>query len=137
MVIQSGSAEYESAPAILDLDHVFNALAHPRRRYVVYTLIEANEWSLWELSAKLAAWERDVPRETISEEEIEPMYVSLYHNHVPKLVEDDIIEFSEATETVARGANAGQVLKVLENAGGASDSRQEAHARSDRSEGQT
>ncbi len=41
------------------------------------------------------------------------MYVSLYHAHVPKLVEEDVLLFDESTETVAPGENAHQVLLAL------------------------
>lgn len=127
----------DSVPATLELDHVFEALAHPRRRYLLYTLLDDAEWSLEEVSRKLAAWEEGVPVETLTDQEVERVYVSLYHNHVPKLVAEDIVEFVEATETIRPSGNAEQVLNVLENAGGSGDADQEAHARRGSDEGRT
>lgn len=127
----------DSVPATLELDHVFEALAHPRRRYLLYTLLEDAEWSLRELARKLATWEERVPAETLTDRKVERVYVSLYHNHVPKLVEEGIVEFVEATDTIRPAANAEQVLSVLENAGGSGDADQEAHARRDSDEGRT
>lgn len=125
----------DRVPAVLDLEHVFTALAHQRRRYLLYTLTVDAEWPLWELAGKVAAWERDVAEEELAEEAVQRVYVSLMHGHVPKLVEDEIVEFDEASETIRPGPNAEQVLSVLESAGGSHDSQQETHARRDRSEG--
>lgn len=122
-------------PAIIELDHVFEALAHPRRRYLLYTLLESDQWSLRNLARQVTAWETGVAAETVTEEEVDRTYVSLYHNHVPKLVEDDIVAFDGVDETIQPGPNAEQVLAVLENVGGVSDSRQEDHARRRHDEG--
>lgn len=134
MTADSDEASLGAPPPILELNHIFDALAHPRRRYLLYTLLEANEWTLRELSEKVTAWENDVPESTLYDDEVERTYVSLYHNHVPKLVEDEIIVFEEPTGTIRPGPHAEQVLAVLENAGGSHDSEQEAHARSDSDE---
>ena len=111
------------------MDHVFEALAHPRRRYALYTLLEDTEVSLQDLAEQITAWEDEAPEETLYDDEVEQVYVSLYHNHVQKLVEDGIVEFDEATETIEPGPNAEQVLTVLEASGGSLDSQQEKHAR--------
>lgn len=121
----------DSPPAVLELDYAFEALSHPHRRYLLYTLFEATEWTLRDLAGKITAWENDVPESTLYDEEVERVYVALYHNHIPKLVEDGIVVFDDTTETIQPGPNAEQVLAVLENAGGSHDSEQEAHARRD------
>lgn len=123
--------DLDPPPAILEGDHVFEALAHPRRRYLLYTLVGDTEWTLHDLAEKIAAWETDVPESTLYDDEVARVYVSLYHNHVPKLVENGIVVFEESTETIRPGPHAEQVLGVLENAGGSHDSEQEAHARSE------
>lgn len=134
MTANSDRADSDSPHAILETDHAFEALAHPRRRYLLYTLDEATEWTLQELAEKVAAWENDVPESTLYDDEVERVYVSLYHNHVPKLVADGIVVFDEPTETIRPGPHAEQVLTVLEAAGGSHDIEQEAHARSDSDE---
>jgi hypothetical protein len=116
---------------VLELQPVFEAIAHPRRRYLVYTLAEATEWSLDDLATKLAAWETDTPEANIPTLTRQEMYTSLYHAHVPKLVELDVIEFDAVTETITPGPHAVQVLTALEGAGGSLDNRQETHARSE------
>lgn len=131
MTVDPDRPGLDSPPAFLELDHAFEALAHPRRRYALYTLLETTEWTLQDLAEKITAWENDVPESTLYDDEVERVYVSLYHNHIPKLVEDGIVVFDEPTETIQPGPNAEQVLAVLENAGGSHDIAQEAHARSE------
>ncbi|WP_266082494.1 DUF7344 domain-containing protein [Haladaptatus caseinilyticus] len=84
--------------SILELQPVFEAIAHPRRRYLVYTLAEETEWSLDDLATKLAAWETDTAETNIATLARQELYTSLYHSHVPKLVDLDVIEFDDETE---------------------------------------
>ena len=106
---------------ILGLDHVYRALAHPRRRYLCYALLEETSLSLPELATTVAAWENGVHEDAVTECQRERMLVSLYHAHVPKLVADDIVVFDDATETVRPDENAVQVLSVLEAMGASLD----------------
>lgn len=121
--------------AMLDTDHVLDAIAHPRRRYLLYSLRAGGSRPLWELAKRIAAWEADVPPDSVREEGIERVYVSLYHNHVPKLVSDGIISFSESDETIASAANVAAVLDALDDIGGQADAKQEVHAGEGHSEG--
>ena len=118
-------------PGILELDHVYQALAHPRRRYLCYTLLEDDEWFLTELAGKIAAWERDASEDAVDECDRERVLVSLYHAHVPKLVDDDIVVFDDTSETIRSAENAEQVLAALEAMGESLDGRRESHARGD------
>lgn len=127
-------SENDIPEAILELDHVFEALAHPRRRYLLYTLQEGTEWTLTELATKLAARENDLAEESVGRDEHSRVYTSLYHAHVPKLVDSDVLTFETGAEIIRPGPNAEQVLAVLEGAGASFDSRQEAHARRENDE---
>lgn len=118
-------------PNILEIEPIYEALGHPRRRYLCYTLLEHTEWSLSDLATKIAAWENDVPEHAVTEDQREEAYVALYHAHVPKLVDEGVITFDEATETIATAEHAEQVLTALEGMGASLDSNQETHARSD------
>ncbi|MFC5971646.1 hypothetical protein ACFPYI_09915 [Halomarina salina] len=114
---------------VLDLDYVYDALAHPRRRYLCYTLLEDTEWSLTDLATKVAAWETDIPEEAVDDHLRERVYVSLYHAQVPKLAEQGVVEFDEARETISAGANANSVLTALRSVSTVLDASQEDHAR--------
>jgi hypothetical protein len=116
---------------VLELDYAFQALSKPRRRYLVYTLKSKTEWELDEIAAKIASWEMDIPEQEVPEEEIELTYASLYHAHVPKLVDEGVLKFDRSTEVIRPGPNAKQVLAALAGAGASLDMQQEAHARSE------
>lgn len=115
--------------AVLELDHVFQALAHPRRRYLCYTLLEDVEWSLTDLATKLAAWENDVPEHAVTHNQRRQVYVALYHSHVPKLVDEGVVTFDPTTEQIRAAENVSQVLAALAGMGTTLDATQEAHAR--------
>lgn len=129
------SASDAALPSVLEMDHVFEVLSHPRRRYLLYTLGTNGKRPLWELARHIAAWEDDVPEGAVSEDAVERVYVSLYHNHVPKLAGQGVIAFSEAEETIQPGGNADDVMNVLGEIGGYNDSKQENHAREEHGEG--
>ncbi|WP_101295909.1 DUF7344 domain-containing protein [Halegenticoccus soli] len=122
---------------ILELDFVYEALAHPRRRYIIYSLLSSSRWTLRKLATKLVAWEQDILEEDVTDTARDEMYVSLYHTHVPKLVKLDIIdvEDGETEEILVADENAVQVLAVLEGAGASLDAAQESHARRDYDQG--
>lgn len=127
----STSASVKGPPpeAILELNHVYEALAHPRRRYLCYTLLEDTEWSLTDLATKIAAWERNVAEHAVTTEQRDRVYVSPFHSHVPKLVDEGVVTFDETTETITAAEHAEQVLAALEGMGASLDTDQETHAR--------
>lgn len=114
---------------ILEMEHVFEALAHPRRRYLIYSLLSSTRWTLPELATKLVAWERDIEEEAVTDLDRDEMFTSLYHAHVPKLVEHDIINYQDGEEgVIVADINAVQVLAALEGFGASVDVDQEVHA---------
>lgn len=115
-------------PSVLELEHVFSALSHPRRRYLMYALAENPEWTLDDLATKLVAWEEGIDEAAVESNQCDQMYVSLYHTHVPKLVDEGVITYDSEAETIARAGHAEQVFAVLAGAGGSLDLAQEQHA---------
>lgn len=126
----SSSGESTISPEVLEADQVYEALAKPRRRYLCYTLLEDTEWSLTDLAMKIAAWEHEIPEHEVTDYQRTQVYVSLYHHHVPKLVEENVIAFDERTETISSAEHTAQVLAALEGIGASLDALQESHARS-------
>lgn len=114
---------------VLELDHVYSALAHPRRRYLCYTLIEDTEWSLTELATKVTAWENDVDESSVTDDDRDRVYVSLYHAHVPKLDDLGVVDFDESSESISTAEHTEQVLMALRGMGASLDAIQEEHAR--------
>lgn len=122
---------------VLELDHVYEALDHPRRRYLCHTLLEDDEWSLPELARTVAAWESDQPEDEVSEAEQHRVYVSLYHSHVPKLADCGVVSFDADAETLSTAENAEPVQAALEALGASVEASREHHAseRTDADEG--
>ncbi len=130
--VTSTSPDGRSLPSdVLEIDPAYEALGHPRRRYLCYTLLEDTEWSLTELATKIAAWENDIPENEVSDRKREAVSVSLYHAHIPKLVDEGVVAFDDARETIRPAEHAEQVLTALEGIGASLDANQEAHARSE------
>lgn len=121
--------EYVPPEEILELDHVYEALGHPRRRYLCYTLLEDTEWTLRDLATKIAAWENDTADNTVSDRQRQQVYTALYHAHVPKLVDEGVITFDSMTERITPAEHAEQVLTALQGVGASLDTRLETHAR--------
>lgn len=115
---------------ILELDDVFAALGHPRRRYLLYTLAkEGDETELSELATKIAAWEQDKSPGEITDEERKRVQTALYHSHIPELTRLNALEFRKEEDAIVRTANTPQVERVLDGAGAELDGRQEIHAK--------
>ncbi|WP_373189639.1 hypothetical protein [Halolamina sp.] len=114
---------------VLELDEVFAALSHPRRRYLLYTLVNgSSEATLSELAANVAAWEQDKDQSALTDDERQEVHISLYHSHIPKLASLGILEYQESEDIIVRAVNTDQVQAVLDGAGAELDSRQETHA---------
>lgn len=126
--VDSGDSLVTIDPAVLELDHAFSALSHPRRRYLMYALAQNPEWTLTDLATKLVAYEEGTDEATVDAYRRNQMYVSLYHTHIPKLVGEGIVTFDSEEETVAQAEHAEQVLAVLSGAGASLDHAQEQHA---------
>jgi hypothetical protein len=127
-VFEGPPAEVHSTPQVLELDHVYGVLGHSRRRYLCYSLLGDTQWSLTDLATRIAAWENEISTDEVTEPQRKRVYVSLYHTHVPKLVDKDVIEFDDEEETIRPAENAEQALRALDGIGSSVDIDQETHA---------
>lgn len=104
--------------AVLDFDSAFTALSHPRRIYLLYVLVNgAGRARLPELSAKIASHELDKPIEEVTPAERKRVHTSLYHSHIPKLADLDVIEYEKREQAVVRPKDVSQVKAVLDGTG--------------------
>lgn len=77
-------------------------LADQRRRYVLQCLDgRSTGMALADLATDVAALERDADPRDVSPDAIERVYVSLYHCHVPKLADGDVVDYREERNTVS------------------------------------
>lgn len=98
-----------------DLDRVYEALCHPRRRLLCNLLRERGTWSIDDLATAIAAREHDVPADVLDDERRDRVYVALHHAHVPKLVDCGVVTLDESGETVTPGRHADGALTVLDS----------------------
>ncbi|WP_254523668.1 DUF7344 domain-containing protein [Natrinema caseinilyticum] len=90
----------EAAP---DLDTLYELLSKSRRRYVLYYLLDSDRASIGGLTRQVAAWERDISIESVSEEQQKSVVVSLLHNHLPRLEEHDVVTVNRRRGDVVSG----------------------------------
>jgi len=97
----------------LSLDALHDLLAHHRRRHVLVCLNQHGKLPLADLADEVAAREDDEPITRISEDAVLRVYSSLWHAHIPKLAESNVVEYDQDQDIVALGANADQLQHLL------------------------
>jgi len=81
-------------------DDLFGVLAHPRRRFLLHHLQDADTTvSVEELTAELVAWESQKPVDDRTGNERDAITVSLVHNHLPKMLQAGVIRYDRTEQT--------------------------------------
>lgn len=110
--------------APLSPDRTYELLAHRLRRSILACLSTHGPLALADLATEVARRERDTPLSELPTDESQRIHVLLWHIHVPKLDNADVVEHDHDTNVVALAANADQLERVLaENTPGWEDSR--------------
>lgn len=108
----SSEAGESPVPSVqsLDADRVFDLLSNQRRRFVIHCLQKyENPMALADMADKIAVWENDTGISNVSAEEVKRVYISLYHTHVPKLADADIVEYSQDRDSVTMTDTADEI----------------------------
>ncbi|MFC3476875.1 DUF7344 domain-containing protein [Halobacterium litoreum] len=93
----------------------FDVLSCQRRRYVLHHLLGGEPTAeLRELSEQVAAWENDVPVETVTYDQRMRVYTSLRQLHLPKLDGEGLVDFDENRGTVSLTEDASELEFYLE-----------------------
>ena len=89
-------------PDVLSTDDLFGVLSHQRRRCVLRCLGEhQTPLTLADLADEVTAREQEAPLPDVPAEEVKRVYVSLYHTHIPKLADADLVEYTQERDMVA------------------------------------
>lgn len=97
-VSQGKSAASDGGKSLLS--RIFGALSHRRRRYVLYYLREHEQVRTDDLAIQIAAWERDIPIDTVPARDAERVKTELVHTHLPKLETYALVEYDQRSDAV-------------------------------------
>ncbi|MBV0900997.1 DUF7344 domain-containing protein [Haloarcula salina] len=112
MTIKSPQEPTESEP--LSVDKRLSLLSSRFRRYLLYTLsMYPTPLSLPDVADAVTALEYGTPAGEYPDERLE-IYTSLYHHHLPQLVEAGVVRYDQSDDSVCVGPNAGELVSLLE-----------------------
>lgn len=101
-----GSSIGETQNGELQREDIFEVLSNRRRRYVLHYLKQHNSGgevaSLSELASHVAAWENDVDVAQVTYDDRKSVQTSLYQLHLPKLAENNLIEYDKRAGEIRR-----------------------------------
>ena len=98
----------------LGSDAVFDLLAHHRRRHALACLREHGPvLPLADLSDEVAVRERGTRITEIPREDVLEVYMSLYHVHVPKLADADVVEYEQERDIVRVREDADRLARLV------------------------
>lgn len=98
----------------LDIDDVLESLRSARRRHALAVLAELSTTvTLADLADEVAIREHAAPIDEIAAEDVQRVYIGLYHSHVPKLVELDLLEYHQAGDLVTPSETVGRVVAIM------------------------
>lgn len=99
----------------LPVDALLDLLAHSRRRTLLTCLQTYDDpLPLPDLADEVAVAERDATLDAIPAETVKRVYMSLYHRHVPKLEDYDVVWYEQERDMVGLADRAVAVLPYLE-----------------------
>ncbi|WP_135536370.1 DUF7344 domain-containing protein [Halostella pelagica] len=93
-------------------DAIYELLADRRRRITITCLNEYGNLALADLAEEVASQEQNASITEVSEEEVRRVYLSLWHSHIPKLAEVDVVAYCQNRDIVQQSENAEQVERI-------------------------
>ncbi|MFP8889030.1 hypothetical protein ACLI4U_04580 [Natrialbaceae archaeon A-CW2] len=84
------------------IDEVFSVLAAQRRRLLLEVLVEyEREMTLPDAAEEVAQRETGRSITDLSAQQVSDIYISLYHDHLPRLVSAGLLEYEQENDLVA------------------------------------
>ena len=109
----------EDTPTVVDgvsRDELFDVLGHRFRRSLLICLRRhAVTISLADAAEEVVCLTRGEPITEIDAEYVKEVYLSLYHSHVPRLVEYDIVRYEQERDLVTPTAKVDPIGAYLEH----------------------
>ncbi|WP_254767226.1 DUF7344 domain-containing protein [Salinilacihabitans rarus] len=87
------------------IDRTFRLLGHHRRRHLLAVMYQYDqELTLPDAAEEVARLETDRRVAEISAERVADVYISLYHDHLPRLTRAGLLEYDQERDLVAPAA---------------------------------
>lgn len=97
----SANEQHCDAGDQFDPETLYDCLSHRYRRYVLVHLLEREQpVALADLAREIAEWDYDTPLAEIPVADVSRIHTALYHVHVPKLGDADIVRYNASRDTV-------------------------------------
>ena len=95
-------------------DRAYHLLQNERRRNVLRYLDGTDgPIEMRDVAEQVAAWEHDTTVEALASDERQRVYIPLYQCHLPKLDEEEVVEYDQSRGVVERGALADDLNEYL------------------------
>lgn len=108
------SDETPQQVAALAPETVFQLLSHSTRYGLLECLSDHDETlALADASEEIARAVEDEPVQAIEADTVKRIYMALYHSHIPKLVDHDIVSYDQEHDLVALTERGHQLVEYL------------------------
>lgn len=105
----------EDAREEIDDDRLFDALANERRRRVLSILCEYDATvALADLADEVAVREKKQPITEIPPGEVKRVYMLLYHSHIPKMADANLVRYDQARDRVTWTVSEDRIRSLLD-----------------------
>lgn len=91
---------FDGADLVVAPDTLLDVLAEGRRRRALRTLLAHEELSLPDLADEVAVEEAGEPLSELDPRAVLQVYLSLYHTHVPRLTDVDLVTYEQERDLV-------------------------------------
>lgn len=92
----------KSTTARPNTDVIYQTLSNQRRRSVLRALLTAEQLTVRELTAYVAARECDVPVPALEYKQRKRVYTSLVQTHLPAMAKNGVVDYDKSRGTVSR-----------------------------------